>query len=294
MANLVRKYQKVFASGAANNGQFGSLQAATKVTSIDPEVIQALAAYESGWNDAIVSGKQLPSLEEFQGLQYKTDYQLAYLLNKGVPEWDDLSEYYIGDIQREVGGTQIYKSITDNNIGNVLTDIVNWELLGDLANLINAGVKSAGDIVQVVNFQTGAVATGTTIMPSDDSVPQNTEGDEYMALTFTPTKASNKLFIQVVFNFAINSGTSGVAALFQDSIVSALAGQLCHTETNATDRPTVICFNYYMTAGSILPTTFKVRSGPATAGTLTFNGSATLRVLGGVEYSSITITEIQV
>jgi hypothetical protein len=45
------------------------------------------------------------------------------------------AEYYIGDIQREVAGTKIYRSITNNNIGNILTDVANWVLLGDLANL---------------------------------------------------------------------------------------------------------------------------------------------------------------
>jgi hypothetical protein len=137
MTNLTRKFQKLFAGNAINNGQFGSLQSGTKITSADPEVLQGIAAYENGWNDAVMSSEELPALEELQGLQYKTDYQLSYLLNKGIPEWDILSEYFIGDIQREVAGTKIYQSITDNNIGNVLTDVVNWELLGDLDSLKN-------------------------------------------------------------------------------------------------------------------------------------------------------------
>ena len=35
---------------------------------------------------------------------------------------------------------------------------------------------------QIVATQTGAVATGTTTFPEDDTIPQNTEGDEYMTL----------------------------------------------------------------------------------------------------------------
>ena len=33
-------------------------------------------------------------------------------------------------------------------------------------------------LVQTVNTETGAVATGTTLMPIDDTIPQNTEGNE--------------------------------------------------------------------------------------------------------------------
>ena len=42
--------------------------------------------------------------------------------------------------------------------------------------------KLPGDMVQRVNTQTGAVATGTTLLPNDDTIPQNTEGTEFMTL----------------------------------------------------------------------------------------------------------------
>jgi hypothetical protein len=35
-----------------------------------------------------------------------------------------------------------------------------------------AATKLSGDVVQVVNTQTGAVATGTTTIPWDDTIPQ--------------------------------------------------------------------------------------------------------------------------
>ena len=135
MANITRKYQKLFAGNALNNGQFGSKQLGTDIESNDIEVLQALSAYNNGWNDAVISGEDLPPLEEIQGLQYKTDYQLSYLLQKGFPEWNNQTDYYIGDLSRPVADTKIYKSIVNNNIGNALTDITKWQLLGDLANL---------------------------------------------------------------------------------------------------------------------------------------------------------------
>lgn len=158
--------------------------------------------------------------------------------------------------------------------------------------LVNA-VRSSGNSVQVVNTQTGAVATGTTVMPYDDTIPQNTEGDQYMTLTITPTNALNKLKIEVVGLFEANTAVRSVVALFQDSIANALAAANSNNvASQGIGAP--ICFTHYMTAGTTSATTFKVRAGCESAGTITFNGAGTARRFGGVSASSITITEIQV
>ena len=154
--------------------------------------------------------------------------------------------------------------------------------------------KTAGTIIQIVNTQTGAVATGTTTMPQDDTIPQNTEGDQYMTLAITPTNSSNKLKIDVVWHGS--SGTaSGImlAALFQDSTANALAAGSAGSTEAANDMKDIV-FSHFMTAGTTSETTFKVRAGFNASGTTTFNGAGSGRRLGGVFASSITITEIAV
>ena len=155
--------------------------------------------------------------------------------------------------------------------------------------------KTAGTIIQIVNTQTGAVATGTTTMPQDDTIPQNTEGDQYMTLAITPTNSSNKLKIDVVWHGSNNNTGSNimVAALFQDSTANALAAGSGGTHDAANDMQHIY-FNHFMTAGTTSETTFKVRAGFNASGTTTFNGAASSRRLGGVFASSITITEIAV
>lgn len=54
---------------------------------------------------------------------------------------------------------------------------------GTLAVPETAGV---GEVVQVVNTQTGAYALCTTVIPCDDTIPQITEGVEVMTLAITP------------------------------------------------------------------------------------------------------------
>lgn len=148
----------------------------------------------------------------------------------------------------------------------------------------------AGAVVQVVNTMVSASGTTTTLIPIDDTIPQNTEGAEFMTLSITPKFASSKLKIEVV---AIAShSTAGdfvIAALFKDSTANALAAAF---ERSDTSGGKTVAFTHYMDAGSVSATTFKVRIGGNSAGTTTFNGSSGSRRMGGVAASSITITEI--
>jgi hypothetical protein len=147
----------------------------------------------------------------------------------------------------------------------------------------------ASKFVQIVSTQTGAVATGTNTIPLDDSIPQSSEGDQYMSVSITPTSATNKLFIQVVTNTSADSIKTNTAALFVDSTANALAA-VSNTTRSGGDL-LIVSFNHNMTAGSTSAMTFKVRIGTDSGGTLTFNGSGGNRRYGGVIASSITITE---
>ena len=151
-----------------------------------------------------------------------------------------------------------------------------------------AGGGSAG-VIQVVNTSTGSVATGTTVIPYDNTIPQKTEGDEYFTRAITPISATNNLIIQVIFNGFSSSG-SFTSALFQDTSSDALA---CAVGLSSnTGYPINVGFVYKMLAGTTSSTTFKVRSGPDTSATLTMNGAGGARKQGGVLISSITIWEV--
>lgn len=148
-------------------------------------------------------------------------------------------------------------------------------------------------IVQTVNTQTGEVATGTTTIPSDDSIPQNTEGNEYMTRNITPTNATNILRIEVVCHLAHNSANTIMAgALFQDSNSNAIAVGI-GAKANVANTVGIVNFTYNMVAGTTSSTVFNLRGGCNSAGTTTFNGVSGTRRYGGILTSSITITEIK-
>lgn len=142
---------------------------------------------------------------------------------------------------------------------------------------------------QVVSSFTGAVATGTTNIPNDDTIPQNTEGDQFLSLAITPASATSKLQITVLVSASGSVATANtIVALFQDSTASALAA----TTTNpiAAGVIGITTLIYIMTSGTTSATTFKVRVGQNT-GTTTINGRSGARDFGGVCVTGIIIRE---
>jgi hypothetical protein len=158
-----------------------------------------------------------------------------------------------------------------------------------------AAVSSA--VVQVVNSSTAATATGTTVMFFDNTIPQNTEGDQYLSLAITPTSATNALMIdvQLMLEYGSATDTKKIAALFVDTTADALSAIADRTESTTTAlRPRMLSLKHWMIAGSVISMTFKVRAGHADAGTTRLNGFNSAGIFGGVAFSSITITEIKV
>lgn len=173
-----------------------------------------------------------------------------------------------------------------------------WDVIPTSTFVPSVSNALAGSVIKTVNVQTGAVATGSTDIPSDDSIPQNTEGVEFMTLAITPSHASNKLKITITANLAAASaGRAIIGALFQDSTASALASAWVTQGQSggAGGFGQCMTFSHYMAAGTTSATTFKFRAG-ADSGTtqITFNGEAAGRKFGGVMASSITIEEIKV
>lgn len=166
-----------------------------------------------------------------------------------------------------------------------------WSAGPTRTQLYSAGVPLPGQptgntVIQQVN----AVASGTTIVPFDDTVPQNTEGDQYMSKAITPNSAANLLDIDHAGSYGFSIVHYMTVALFQDSVVNALATAV-DTSAVANDMRTVKLY-WRELAGLITSTTFKIRAGMGGAGTTTFNGSSAARKLGGVMGSYLRITEI--
>jgi hypothetical protein len=179
------------------------------------------------------------------------------------------------------GDTNVDLTLIPKGTGTVKTSPV---------NAIDWTALALGSVVQVVSTGYSAVATGTTVLPIDDTIPQNTEGFEVMTQAITPKSATNILVIEAVI-LAAGSTTDFInTAMFQDSAAGAIAAMSDQVD-NANDINTVI-IGHTMVAGTTSATTFKIRIGPNNgATTLTFNGRAGARLFGAIPKSFIKITE---
>lgn len=133
MAKLPVKFLKLFGgllSPGGNIAQFGSLAATSPAFSNDPDVIQALAAWQNGMAAALINtggGQSSPALEDFNGLLYVLSYMIAYLKQEGIAEYDPAVTYYINSIVKDPATGALFVSKTDNNTGNPLVVGTNWK-----------------------------------------------------------------------------------------------------------------------------------------------------------------------
>lgn len=145
-------------------------------------------------------------------------------------------------------------------------------------------------VVQRVLNSSGAYASGTTLLPGDDTIPQSTEGDQYFSQPFTPLYATSTIRITSVL-FLSHTGTGIVvgAALFQDAGVNSIAtGIMTVLGANGTVPVTIL---HELASTGTTTTTFKIRAGANTSGTLSLNGIGT-RYYGGTLSSYILIEEL--
>ena len=147
----------------------------------------------------------------------------------------------------------------------------------------------AGKVVQRIEAQDRTLKTTSTTIPIDDTLPQSGEGMELVTVAITPLNADNWLRIDGVCHLSNSlSGTVLISALFQDSEADCLISAM--QNGNATNSREQVSFTHWMKAGTTDSTTFKLRGG-GHAGTITSNGAASSRELGGGLNASLTVTE---
>jgi hypothetical protein len=173
-----------------------------------------------------------------------------------------------------------------------LSTVGTWNVAPTRLQLFGPGIPLPGQSIQVQQNVNGTVSTGSTVMPVDNTVPQNTEGDQYMTQAVTPTSASNLLIIEFSGQFDCSNANTLACALFQDSTANALtASAFSHSATAGVIR-TPGRLHHAMLAGTTSSTTFKVRVGPSGAGTVAFNGvGAGTQAFNGSVNSYMTVEE---
>jgi hypothetical protein len=140
MAKITRVTQKQFATGAGIDEitVFGSLAAGSLAYSVNPATIQSLSEWVDGWFSAVLD-ENSPAIEDMNAMFFVICYQLAYLMQAGIPEWDAGTTYYIGSLVNS--GGVVYTSIADNNLNHAVTNASFWrtQVAGSQGVAINPG-----------------------------------------------------------------------------------------------------------------------------------------------------------
>lgn len=151
MSALTRVTQKIFAVNAPSTqiGKFGSLAAGSPATTNDPSLIQSLSEFTSGWFSAVL-GVNSPSIEDMNALFFLIYRQIAYVFERGIPEWDSGTAYYIGSTVSS--GTTVYVSTANNNLNNAVTNQAFWSVLASggfsvLTKITNYTLTIADDVI---------------------------------------------------------------------------------------------------------------------------------------------------
>ena len=118
-SKIQRKLMRIFGkdSGLNQRSIFGSLASGLGAFSTDPEVIQSNGNYLGGWFSSVLGGNS-PAIEDMNSLHFLYAYQLAYLMQAGIAEWDVDTEYFTGSLVSSAG--RVYESLIDNNLSNAV------------------------------------------------------------------------------------------------------------------------------------------------------------------------------
>lgn len=149
----------------------------------------------------------------------------------------------------------------------------------------------ATGVRQIVTSKTSAVLSSSTILPADNTIPQSTEGSQFITATITPQSATSTiLVIATVGAMSPNAICTVTSALFRDSAASAFAAGAIAISTAGFTTAYSLVSNF--ASGATSATTIKLRVGANVGSTVFLNGyPGPTSYFGGVCSSTLTLIE---
>ena len=149
-----------------------------------------------------------------------------------------------------------------------------------------------GKLIQrAFNSVATEVSIGGTAIPIDNSIPQNTEGVEFITCAVTPLKSTTRLRITVFCNIGAAAANPATIALFRDLGADAIA--VASGRVGAASVMEPFCLVHEMASPGTTATTFKVRGGSTGVVTMGVNGTGGGQLFNGVSIAEIIIDEIE-
>lgn len=187
---------------------------------------------------------------------------------------------YTNQPWRYLGYVEVVSGATPGVWASV-SKIVNWQ----------TGVPMPGDVVGYSYTAYTGVASGGTVMPGDDTIPQITEGDQFMTVSHTQKSALNVLeayalaYLSPATAAGINLGMYKNGAV--DAVVAGTTNPLLGTGLG------IGLLKNVSKAAATIPAVYTFRAGNGSGYVDTFNGASTSRLFGGAINSYFEVTERQ-
>jgi len=144
----------------------------------------------------------------------------------------------------------------------------------------------AGTVLNAKFYESTAEFVITGIVPLDNTIPQNGEGQQIILGTITPTKTTSKIIGILSLNG--DGTTTSVFAAFRDLVASAISSTWVQTISSSS----LVAFQFIDSPATTSLVTYTIRCGPGSAGTLYINRNNTGSLLGGSNKITLTLLEI--
>lgn len=153
-------------------------------------------------------------------------------------------------------------------------------------------INPAKTPVQLASASSSALVTTSSAMPNDNTIPQSSEGVEFLTVAITPRYANSKLLILVnsFGDTSLSRPFSG--ALFLDNNSDAFYAQPVTPDPNNAGTTTPFNLMTVIDAVDTSPRTYRLRMGPNAGSTLTINGINGSEVFGSISTSTMSVMEI--
>lgn len=160
--------------------------------------------------------------------------------------------------------------------------------------ILQRHIGQTGMIVNEQIFLDASQTNGSSTIPYDDTIPQISEGSQFLSASYTPIGTGNKLIVSALVNLYQSSTTAQnmAAALFNGN-ANAIAAHSVPGAAGSNALGNGMMLEASMTTVSTSPITFTVRAGMQISGTISMNGIGSGRFFGGVWQSFIKVIELK-
>lgn len=288
------------------NGPFvGTGTESTYALSVDPGTVNNMFVIVGGVSQlasdnaySLIYTSGVPYIRINVPLSIKFEVRIGKSIDVGTP-----ADGTVGTAKL-ANGAVLESKLGDNSVTFAkMQDIASTRLIGRTgAGAGDPSEVSPGDLLNyflpvgsIIGGGSASYATNavlTALIPYDDTVPQNTEGTQILALAITPKTPSSKLRIRFQGQVAaVNGGQQNIiAAIFKNDEPNAIAAKF--VTTTSADYGNNIAMEMEYAPGDLTEQLISVRVG-GTIGSIRMNGSGAERLLGGVSTATLVIEEIK-